>query len=100
MSIVSAYCCYCLCHCTSVSWAGLELRAGNLDVCRELLREGLDQHPDFPAGLLLTAQLERKSGRLDLAEAYARRARKVCGCIRVLKGVCVRVCKGDVVVHV
>lgn len=60
-----------------VSWAGLELRCGNLDAARQLLREGLDQHPDYPAALLLTAQLERRSGNLNLAEAYARRAQKV-----------------------
>jgi hypothetical protein len=64
-------------HVCRVSWAGLELRCGNLDVCRQLLREGLDQHPDYPAALLLTAQLERRSGNLNLAEAYARRAQKV-----------------------
>lgn len=62
-----------------VSWAGLELRAGNLDVCRQLLREGLDQHPDFPAALLMVARAERLSGNLVLAEAFARRAQKVCG---------------------
>lgn len=60
-----------------VAWAGLELRAGNLDDCRQLLREGLDQHPDYPAALLLTAQLERRCRNFNLAEAYARRALKV-----------------------
>lgn len=60
-----------------VSWAGLELRNGNFDVCRKLLREGLDQHPDFPAALLLMARLERQSGNVNLAEAFARRAQKV-----------------------
>lgn len=60
-----------------VSWAGLELRSGNLDVCRQLLREGLDQHPDFPAALLLMARLERQRGNVNLAEAFARRAQKV-----------------------
>lgn len=59
-----------------VSWAGLELREGNLDEARELLREGLDAHPDFPAALLLLAKLERLEGQLEAAEAYARRAQK------------------------
>ncbi|WIA39029.1 hypothetical protein OEZ86_005175 [Tetradesmus obliquus] len=59
-----------------VSWAGLELREGNVDEARELLREGLDAHPDFPAALLLLAKLERLEGQLEAAEAYARRAQK------------------------
>lgn len=62
-----------------MSWAGLELRDGNLELCRQLLREGLDQHPDFPAALLLMARLERKSGNINLAEAYARRVQQVGG---------------------
>jgi Tfp pilus assembly protein PilF len=60
-----------------VSWAALELREGNAAEARELLREGLDAHPDFPAALLLLAKLERSEGQLDAAEAYARRAQKV-----------------------
>jgi Tfp pilus assembly protein PilF len=60
-----------------VSWAGLELREGNASEARQLLREGLDAHPDFPGALLLLAKLERLEGQLDVAEAYARRAQKV-----------------------
>lgn len=60
-----------------VSWADLELREGNVEEARELLREGLDAHPDFAGALLLLAKLERQAGQLDLAEAYARRAQKV-----------------------
>ncbi|KAF6251870.1 hypothetical protein COO60DRAFT_579528 [Scenedesmus sp. NREL 46B-D3] len=59
-----------------VSWAGLELREGNAAEARELLREGLDGHPDFPGALLLLSKLERLEGQLDTAEAYARRAQK------------------------
>lgn len=65
-----------------VSWADLELRDGHPGRARALLAEGLDTHPDFAAALLLMAQVERRDGDLDLAEAYARRAQKVrrCGC--------------------
>lgn len=60
-----------------VSWADLELRAGQVTTARALLQEGLDRHPAFPAALALMARLERGQGALDLAEAYARRAQKV-----------------------
>lgn len=60
-----------------MSWADLEMRDGQVEAARQLLLEGLDRHPDFPAALLLLAQLERAAGDLDLAEAYARRAQKV-----------------------
>lgn len=60
-----------------VSWASLELAEGNVDDARELLRDGLDAHPEFQAAMLLLAKLERQEGNLDLAEAYARRVQKV-----------------------
>lgn len=69
-----------------VSWASLELREGNLDEARQLLREGLDLHPNFAAAMLLVAKLERQQGQLDVAEAYVRRVMKVS---QTLGGKCV-----------
>jgi Tfp pilus assembly protein PilF len=60
-----------------VSWATLELDAGDREAARKLLREGLDHHPNFVGALVLMARLEREAGNLDLAEAYVRRAFKV-----------------------
>jgi Tfp pilus assembly protein PilF len=68
---------HCLRLTCRVSWAALELRSGNLADCRQLLREGLDQHPDCAAALLLLSQIERRWGRIDIAEAYTRRAQQV-----------------------
>jgi tetratricopeptide (TPR) repeat protein len=63
-----------------VSWAAMEAGLGRLEAARQLLLEALDLHPDFQAALVTLCSVERKAGRLEVAEALARRALRLsCG---------------------
>lgn len=57
--------------------AHLVLKVGDFDEARELILEGLDHHPDDLYALTLMCKLERMCKRVDLAEAYVRRAQQV-----------------------
>jgi len=62
-----------------VSWASMEAKEGDLEAARALLLEGLDLHPDWSAALVLLASVERRAGRLDIAEAHLRHAQRISG---------------------
>lgn len=57
-----------------VSWAAMEAELGDLAAAATILSAAIDLHPDFPAALVAMAAVQRKLGRMEVAEAYVRRA--------------------------